>query len=276
MNYKTNMTLTLNNILKEKRKRFQTYTALDYLISMTTPFDFFSKETFEIFLYSLYLHTILKPKNFSYTLFFISCLEKGTISKEILIQNNLTFENLTEILEFQENSNRIKKEKRAKKDLIVFDNLFYFDFQKITLFLNKILENAHNRFKTPLISEEIFLITLLELIKNDKNFNFFLPAISNVNYLNIRYKLLKKLHSIETALKIKTPQNFLFFSYLVQTQLSSFESKNLIFTEDQTSGLSFFRNKLILECLCLSFNINSHLKKRIHQNISSYRNYSIK
>lgn len=268
------MTLTLNNILKEKRKRFQTYTALDYLISMTTPFDFFSKETFEIFLYSLYLHTILKPKNFSYTLFFISCLEKGTISKEILIQNNLTFENLTEILEFQENSNRIKKEKRAKKDLIVFDNLFYFDFQKITLFLNKILENAHNRFKTPLISEEIFLITLLELIKNDKNFNFFLPAISNVNYLNIRYKLLKKLHSIETALKIKTPQNFLFFSYLVQTQLSSFESKNLIFTETQETGLNFFRNKLILDCL--SFNINSHLKKRIHQNISLYRNYSIK
>lgn len=264
------MTLTLTNILKEKRKRFQVYTTLDFLISMITPFDFFSKETFEIFMYTLHLYTLLKPKKFSYLLFFISCFEKGKISKELLNNNNITLENLLKKLETHD---VLIKTQTENKDLMLFNILSFLELKQIKVFLNKLVENTQNRFKTPLISEEIFLITLLELTKGEDATPFFLQNTSKIDYLNIRYKLLKKLHNIETVLKIKIPQNFLFFSYLTQMQFSWFESNNLLFTDDQKAGVLFFRNRLILECL--NSNILTDLKKQIYQTISTKRKYTL-
>lgn len=264
----------------EKRRRYQVYTTLDYLISGITYFDFFSSDAIEIVENAKYLAQICDNKNvtteFLLLAFFYSDLELLQILKEFKISQR-------RIARFIMKNSKLNKSKKKNFNFIFkkFNNKnkksqvsieYSYEVNKI---FEKASENALTRFKTPVINSAILFMTLIDEEKSlgSKMIRHILKK--DVDWYLVRYKILKYLHNHESTIRSNVLLNQHYFAYLLKTQLTDKQFSSLIEQENLGESVALFRNDLVSQIL--KINLSNKLKgdTKISMHIMNKRTYTI-
>ena len=261
----------------EKHKRLQIYTSLDCLLSVITYFDFFSYDAFKIAKDSKIFAEALEKNIVTTECLLFPFLTSPLSIKEILSDYNLTVKTIGPRFE-------ITSKKQEKKGINLFQFIPFFKTTKskksvqysynVNMIFEKAAQNALSRFKTPVITPEILFITIMEE-KSSKVSKVIKKIINNeTNWYLLRYNLMKRIYFDELAIKNDVKKNQHYFAYLLKTHLSQLQFDRLIENNLLSLGVSFFRNKLILELA--SFNIQDFLEREIYKSmkITSTRKYS--
>jgi hypothetical protein len=272
-------------ILLEKRKRYQVYTLLDHLLTNLSYFDYFSSDTFKVLIYSKYLAEIAEKEIIDTEMLLIPFFGSDLNISLFLKNSNL---NESEIGLFISSLQKLKKKSLNDKKDFYFKKFYNFiaglessSLQKkikysheATLFFEKVSENAIYRFKTPVISPEIFFITLMEekQTKGGKLIKKFIKT--DTEWYLLRYKLIKQLHSQELNVRNEVKKNEQYFAYLLKSYLSEYEFSRLVETNSLSFAVSLFRNKIISDLL--AFDLLDILYKEVNQSIklTNKRRYS--
>ena len=274
-------------ILLEKRRRHQTYMALDYFLSAVTYFDFFSSDAFKVVRNAKYLAQICNTNVTSELLLLPFFSYPSEVSK-ILGDFNITeqkIEKLVASLQPQKKEGFFTKKKKALQQRLKRIKGF---FVKETLALNqkikyshevnkifeKAAENALVRFKTPVISPEILFITIIEE-KNTKASKIIRKFLkTEVDWYLLRYKLIKRIHNQESNIRSEVIKNQHYFAYLMKIQLTDFEFNKLIENEALAKGVSLFRNTLISTILKIDIFEEIKAEIRVSMKLTNKRSYS--
>jgi hypothetical protein len=267
----------------EIRKRHYTYTLLDYILSNSTYFDFFSLDTFQVLMHTKYVGSIClsTEKVIGSEFFLFSFLTLDLPIKKFLEDHNISSKEIGLLIS---SVNQLNSKVLIDKKDFYFRKIFK-DFQlskikplkyahEVNLLLEKTAENALLRFKTPVITPEIFLITLMEE-KNNKSGKLLKKLLkTESNWYLLRYKLIKRIHLQESEIKSKVKKNEHYFTYLLKICLSELEFNTLIEQNSLATGSSFFRNQVVYELLSLDF--LKMLYQEIHNSLvnTAIRKYS--
>ena len=274
-------------ILNEKRRRHQTYMALDYFLSAVTYFDFFSADAFKVVKNAKYLAQICN-KNVTSELLLLPFFSYPSDVSKILGDFGITeedIENIVASLQTKKKENFIQKQKnnlsqtlKNVKGFFIKETLALNQKVKYSHEVNKIFEkaaeNALVRFKTPVISPEILFITIIEE-KNTKAAKIIKKFLKDdVEWYLLRYKLIKRFHNQESNIRSEVIKNQHYFAYLMKIQLTDFEFNKLIENEALAKGVSLFRNTLVSNILKL--NIFEEISTEIYTSmkITNKRSYS--
>jgi len=271
-------------ISAEKQRRHQVYSALDYMISRITYFDFFSKDAFE---------TAANAKLYAQI-----CQKEKVTSEFILFSFFNEENNLTELLnEFKITKTRIGKYISKNSDLMsqekskinsIFSKVNSFFTTKKTLkvknldysndtnkLFEKAAENALTRFKTPVINSSILFITILENedLLASKMIRHIIKKETDI-YL-LRYRILKTLHAQEHVVRETVKPHQHYFAYLLKTQLTDKQFSTLIQRESLAQSVSVFRDDLVSQVL--KFDIFKMIEEEIlfSDELLNSRNYTI-
>lgn len=269
-----------DKINREIRKRHYTYTLLDYILSNSTYFDFFSLDTFQVLMHTKYVGSIClsTEKVIGSEFFLFSFLTLDLPIKKFLEDHNISSKEMGLLIS---SVNQLNSKALIDKKDFYFRKIFK-DFQlskikplkyahEVNLLLEKTAENALLRFKTPVITPEIFLITLMEE-KNNKSGKLLKKLLkTESNWYLLRYKLIKRIHLQESEIKSKVKKNEHYFTYLLKICLSELEFNTLIEQNSLATGSSFFRNQVVYELLSLDF-----LKMLYHEIHNSLANTAIR
>jgi hypothetical protein len=272
-----------DKINREIRKRHYTYTLLDYILSNSTYFDFFSLDTFQVLMHTKYVGSIClsTEKVIGSEFFLFSFLTLDLPIKKFLEDHNISSKEIGLLIS---SVNQLNSKVLIDKKDFYFRKIFK-DFQlskikplkyahEVNLLLEKTAENALLRFKTPVITPEIFLITLMEE-KNNKSGKLLKKLLkTESNWYLLRYKLIKRIHLQESEIKSKVKKNEHYFTYLLKICLSELEFNTLIEQNSLATGSSFFRNQVVYELLSLDF--LKMLYQEIHNSLvnTAIRKYS--
>jgi len=272
-----------DKINREIRKRHYTYTLLDYIFSNSTYFDFFSLDTFQVLIHTKYVGSIClsTEKVIGSEFFLFSFLTLDLPIKKFLEDHNICSKEMGLLIS---SVNQLNSKALIDKKDFYFRKIFK-DFQlskikplkyahEVNLLLEKTAENALLRFKTPVITPEIFLITLMEE-KNNKSGKLLKKLLkTESNWYLLRYKLIKRIHLQESEIKSKVKKNEHYFTYLLKICLSELEFNTLIEQNSLATGSSFFRNQVVYELLSLDF--LKMLYQEIHNSLANtaIRKYS--
>ena len=274
-------------ILMEKRRRYQTYMALDYFLSAVTYFDFFSLDTFNIVKSAKYLAQICN-KNVTSELLLLPFFKYQSEVSIVLSEFGITETSIEDIVaSLQEKRKETFFEKQQINyskfmnkikgafvpEILSLDQKIKYSHEVNQIF-EKAAENALQRFKTPVITPEILFITIVEE-KNNKASKILKKFIkTETEWYLFRYKLIKRIHNQESNIRGEIVKNQHFFAYLLKTQLSEIEFNKLIETENLSEGVSFFRNTLVSKVL--ETNIFDELSNEISTSIktNNKRSYS--
>jgi len=135
------------------------------------------------------------------------------------------------------------------------------------------MKKARKNFKTPVITPELLMITMLD---DRKCFaNQFLHDIfeTDVRFYLFRFKLIKRLYQEESFIKHKLAINDLHYAYLLKIELSGEEFQELRKSSANRLIIRYFRNRLIEKTIELP--LFSILKEEIYEDrFSEGRNYS--
>lgn len=275
--------LKQDQIKDEKRKRNQAYKMLDYTLSNYTYFDFFSADAFQIAKNSKYIAQLYKKEKVTpeilFLCFFDNQFEVSNLLKSFGFEEEF-IEKLAILIKTTKTREQIHSEQKSfiyqfkktishffkglftneKKELI-FNQKIKYTYQVHQIF-EKSSENAQDRFKTPVITPEILLITLMEekgsivnkLIK--KNIN------DDTNWYLLRYQLLKRLYSQESNVREQVKRNQQFFAYLLKVHLSDSSFEKLIEKKLLSDAVALFRNLLIHDLL--KFDLFDDFEQEIH------------
>lgn len=241
----------------ERRRRHQAYTALDYHLSLTTYFDFFSFDTFQIAKDAKYLTQIEKGNTVTSDILLLAFFSKHLKISEILNNFGLKKESIFEKVSSFSNQEDTIFENLVKK----FQISFPISFQSLVLntkieyslevnhIFEKAAENAFLRFKTPLIGTEILFLTLLE--EEETLAGKILKEIfpTDFDWFSLRYELIKKIYSQEAMIRTEVGSSQQYFAYLLKTRFSDFEFESLIASGYFSQSVLSFRNNLISEAL---------------------------
>ena len=266
-------------IKNEKRRRVQLYTALDYLLSALTYFDFFSFDAFNIVKYSKFLADSLNQDlvtgEFLVLSYFYSKNQVIPILKSLGISEK----------EFLTLSLVRKKEEKFPNSFPFFRQVKEFLFSKkkrkniefsreVHLIFEKAAENALTRFKTPVISSEILFITIMEQKETKVALMMKKLLKSETNWYLFRYELIKRIHYHEGSIRNEISINQQYFAYLLKTQLTDTQFDTLIQENLLETSVFLFRNTIISEIL--KENIFELLSKEINQSIklTRFRSFS--
>lgn len=274
-------------ILIEKRRRHQTYMALDYFLSAVTYFDFFSSDAFKIVKNAKYLAQICEKSVtsellllpfFSYPSHVSAILKDFEITEAMIETVVASLQKTKKENFFQKQKNSIKQTLRNVKGFFVRETLALNQNVKYSHEVNKIFEkaaeNALSRFKTPVISPEILFITIIE-DKNSKASRIIKKFLkTDVEWYLLRYKLIKRIHNQESNIRSEVVKNQHYFAYLMKIQLTDFEFNKLIENEALAKGISLFRNTLISKIL--KIDIFEEISEEIYTSmkITNKRSYS--
>ena len=272
-----------DKINREIRKRHYTYTLLDYILSNSTYFDFFSLDTFQVLMHTKYVGSIClsTEKVIGSEFFLFSFLTLDLPIKKFLEDHNISSKEIGLLIS---SVNQLNSKVLIDKKDFYFRKIFK-DFQlskikplkyahEVNLLLEKTAENALLRFKTPVITPEIFLITLMEE-KNNKSGKLLKKLLkTESNWYLLRYKLIKRIHLQESEIKSKVKKNEHYFTYLLKICLSELEFNTLIEQNSLATGSSFFRNQVVYELLSIDF--LKMLYQEIHNSLNNtaIRKYS--
>lgn len=278
--YSNDILLKEEKIYLEKRRRNYIYKTLDYILSNISYFDFFSLDSFEILKQSKKLADFYKSEEVTLEILFLSffyssselnlLFEEYEINKEQLKQkieiylkstHNNQISLWNQFQNFGDNNNRVIEDIQFSEEVLNF-------FENVS-------EISLNRFKTPIITTEILFLILLEA-----NNNFFGIILENIldNSLKwelFKYKIIKRIHKEESALRDQVPKNQYYFAYLLKTQLTDNEFHQLISNEILSKGVELFRNTLTVQLL--DINLFKLLELDIYKSmvISPLRKYSL-
>jgi ATP-dependent Clp protease ATP-binding subunit ClpA len=274
-------------ILIEKRRRHQTYMALDYFLSAVTYFDFFSSDAFKIVKNAKYIAQICEKSVtsellllpfFSYPSHVSSILGDFGITEEAIENIVASLQKKKKENFFQKQQNSVKQTLQNVKGFFVRETLALDQGVKYSHEVNKIFEkaaeNALVRFKTPVISPEILFITLIEE-KNSKAAKIIRKFLKDdVEWYLLRYKVIKRIHNQESNIRSEVIKNQHYFAYLMKIQLTDFEFNKLIENEALAKGVSLFRNTLISKIL--KIDIFEEISEEIYTSmkITNKRSYS--
>ena len=274
-------------ILIEKRRRHQTYMALDYFLSAVTYFDFFSSDAFKIVKNAKYLAQICEKSVtsellllpfFSYPSHVSDILKDFEITEAMIETVVASLQKTKKENFFQKQKNSIKQTLRNVKGFFVRETLALNQNVKYSHEVNKIFEkaaeNALSRFKTPVISPEILFITMIE-DKNSKASRIIKKFLkTDIEWYLLRYKLIKRIHNQESNIRSEVIKNQHYFAYLMKIQLTDFEFNKLIENEALAKGVSLFRNTLISKIL--KIDIYEEISEEIYTSmkITNKRSYS--
>lgn len=279
----------------EKRKRYQAYKMLDYTLSNYSYFDFFSADAFQIAKNSKYIAQVYKKDKVNLEILFLSFFD-GQFEMADLLKSFGFEEEFLEKLAVQIKMIKTKEEIQGEsisltgrfkkllrnfltffsseeKNELIFNQKIRYNYQVHQIF-EKSAENALNRFKTPVITPEILLITLME----EKGFIINKLIKKNIkdetNWYLLRYKLLKRLYSQESNVRGQVSKNQQFFAYLLKTHLSDINFEKLIEKKLLAKAVFLFRNLLIHDLL--KFDLFEDFEQEIHASlaVSPKRSYS--
>jgi hypothetical protein len=244
----------------EKRKRHQLYNTLDYVLSNTTYFDFFSKDCFSVIKNAKIFAYLFSRSKLTTDLLLLSFFETDSKIKKILMEYGINKEKIKELILTKEEIdlkadnnlffsffNRFEN-KQSNEDKI--NDILEISFSpELSKLFEKTAENAMTRFKTPVINSDILFITLMEdqaskvskIIRKSLN--------QESDWYILRYRLLKELHLHESTIRGEVTMNYQYFAYLLKTRLSDNEFDQLIKKEILDSGVLLFRNYLIQNLL---------------------------
>ena len=274
-------------ILLEKRRRHQTYMALDYFLSAITYFDFFSSDAFKVVRNAKYFAQICE-KNVTSELLLLPFFSYPSDVSKILGDFGISQEDVERLVAsvqikkkqkfFEKQKNNLRKTLKNIKGFFVKETLALNRKIKYSHEVNKIFEkaaeNALTRFKTPVISSEILFITIIE-DKNTKASKIIRKFLKNdVEWYLLRYKLIKRIHNQESNIRSEVIKNQHYFAYLMKIQLTDFEFNKLIENEALAKGVSLFRNTLISNIL--KIDIFEEISEEIYTSmkITNKRSYS--
>jgi hypothetical protein len=269
-------------IIIEKRRRYQTYIALDYTMSAVTYFDFFSYDTFKMVKKAKYLAQICNKNvtgEFLLLPFFTYPSEVLTILNEFNVTQNMvenflisTFEKKTQRF-YETWLQQMTGFLGISEECSIDESIQY--SHEVNILFEKAAENALTRFKTPVISPEILFVTMIEE-KNTKVSKIIRKFLkTDTQWYLMRYKLLKHLHNQESNVRSEVVKNQHYFAYLMKTQLTNSEFTKLIENEALSKGVSFFRNTLVSKVL--EMNVFEKVKEEIQNSIkiNKKRSYSL-
>jgi hypothetical protein len=253
----------LEQIIFEKRKRHQTYMALDYFLAVNTYFDFFSPEAFKIIKHSTQIANLITSEVNLELLFLSYSFNDSKIDK--LLSDKLPSLKNKETLNSKK---KIFPENHPK-----FINESFFSNEVLQVF-EKSLENALRRFKTPVITAEILLVTLMEEKGKELKIIFKKCFPTDMEWYLYRYHLIKLIHNQESTIRSEITTNQQYFAYLMKTQLQDSEFNSLVENSKLAEGVFVFRNSLILKTLELNIlnSVLSDIKNSIK--VTNNRKYS--
>jgi hypothetical protein len=266
------------SIIVEKRRRHQAYITTDYLLGFLTYFDFFSRDTFQIIKNSIFFSKLFEKNIINSELILFSSLDEKFEMSNLLKEYNLIQSSLLDSLvgsvskSLGENLANAWKSNFNEAVLIEEKDIIY--SQEINRIFEKTIDNSLTRFKTPVVTPELLLITLMEE-KTSKAGKLIRKLINNdTNWYLLRYRLIKRLHNQEVLIRSEITKNQHYFAYLMKTRFSEFDFNKLIKSELLLTAVSFFRNSLIKGIL--KQNIFELLKDEIFSSIKfiNKRKYS--
>jgi hypothetical protein len=273
----------------EKRRRHQVYMTLDYFLSVFSYFDFFSLDSFQIVKKAKTLTQFFQKKFVTSDFLLFPFFEVNSEISSLLEKYGIRQKDVDEALF---NTYKIKQENVQLKSLNSFKNFFVhlnipfisktfittkstrYSYEVHSIF-EKAAQNALKRFKTPVISSEILLITMLEA-KKTKVGKLIKQLLKNdTNWYMLRYSLIKRLHSQELAIRTHVPKNHQYFAYLLKTELPESQFDTLLEKDCLLPGTLLFRNMMIDDLLKINF--AEYIKKDILASIKSNtgRKYSV-
>lgn len=244
-------------IKREKRRRNQIYTSLYYFLSNITYFDFFSLDSFKIASFSKYLanfyNELLVQPEFLLLPFLYSKNELTIFLKEI----NLPRESILPLIlgsKYKKNNfinpfnffSKKFKTNSVPEEKCEFSDEVNFIFEKAT-------ENSLIRFKSPIITSNILLITMMEESTTKTHFLLKKVLKNEMNWYLFRYKLIKQIHYEESNLRSEIFKNQHYFAYLFKSQTPEKEFNRLIDQELLPKAVSFFRNRVVSSLLEKNF-----------------------
>jgi hypothetical protein len=253
-------------ILQEKRRRYQAYMAIDYAFSGISYFDFFSVDAFLITKKAKEITQFFKKQIVTSDVlllpFFgsesnkeiINLLEDYGINEKELMETICNSQGLNTSLSLKENMLGIVKKILFRIDIPAISESFINPLKtKFSYEINEIFEkasiNSKTRFKTPVISSEILLITMLEA-KKSKVGKILKKALKNdLNWYMLRYGLIKRLHQQELNIRTEVPKNYQYFAYLLKLNLPEVQFDTLLDKECLLPGVMLYRNTLVQDTL---------------------------
>ena len=266
------------SIIVEKRRRHQAYITTDYLLGFLTYFDFFSRDTFQIIKNSIFFSKLFEKNIINSELILFSSLDEKFEMSNLLKEYNLIQSSLLDSLvgsvnkSLGENLANAWKSNFNEAVLIEEKDIIY--SQEINQIFEKTIDNSLTRFKTPVVTPELLLITLMEE-KTSKAGKLIRKLINNdTNWYLLRYRLIKRLHNQEVLIRSEITKNQHYFAYLMKTRFSEFDFNKLIKNDLLLTAVSFFRNSLVKGIL--KQNIFELLKDEIFTSIKfiNKRKYS--
>jgi hypothetical protein len=247
----------------EKRRRIQTYLLLNRQISTTLPATFFTFDIMQLFAKYFRLKTdSLITQNTLFLLFL-------TFQKEV---KNLIIEFLKEPLIIRQFYLTCKSNFFVKKITKSYLKLKNFSYQIVNQFLQryphsnnslhftdnsllcfkKLAQTGFEKYHTPLISPEIFFLTIVDNLACQKNLyllnNFSTPFTLSL----VRYQLLKSIYLHESMIRNKIPKSLHIFMYLLHLELPKKHIQTLFKTDAINRIILIFRNKMLLQLLLLN------------------------
>ena len=251
----------------EKRRRYQAYMTLDYFLSFVTYFDFFSEDSFLIAQKSKELSQVLEKKVVTSDLLLIPFFQLNNEISTILTNYGIHEKKIGKLISISQSNSSEKSPgglKRFIRNVLISSKIPFIANKLIVLkptkysyevhqLFEKAAENALLRFKTPVISSEILLITMLEAKKSKVGKLLKKCLKTESNWYTFRYALLKRLHTQELAIRTDIPKNYQYFGYLLKTQLSEAEFQTILEKDCLFSSVLLFRNSIIEDILQWDF-----------------------
>lgn len=242
----------------EKRKRFQSYMYMQSLFSQITFFDFFTKDALEILILAKKIALILEEKVITEDILILAFYFSDGEFSSFLKNEDITPETILETY-FVKTPNNIEIQKsflmiledQIKNSKSSFTKIFFSSHpvkqsipfsSKLLFFLNKTVQIALEKYKTPVISSDVLLLSLLDSSSGNK-----LKKLLNSReeWYKLRFKILKNLYREEDIIKNQLDLTQQQFAYLAKTYFSQKIFGNAIETQKINETIEVFRYKII-------------------------------
>lgn len=297
-------------VAAESRKRVQAYSMIDFFMSAVSYFDFFSRDMFDlvqqakILAFELeddvvcldhFLYLLVSPRKVE-PLELTAILNSYCINIKSVCRAFKSFDDsknspltlstdknffspkkaiLSKYYQFIEFINSSELSDYFLENLFDFENDINddeIDFSsEVWQLFEKSAENAGYRFKTAVITPEIFFITLMEEKKKKigKVIRSFVP--DEIDWLVLRFKLIKRAYYHESLIRQKVNRKYLSFTYLYKRTIPEISFDQFLTKDDRRLEeiVVTFRNNLIADLLPYEF--NDYLQTDVEYTLSSVR-----
>jgi hypothetical protein len=236
---------------------------LDQVLSVITYFDFVSYDTFIMIERAKYWAKAAKRPSITGEFLLMPFLDPEFEFSIILKEYGFEEEEIWKLIKL---SNKIPKLSFWQHKSFYLHKLFegrfpFFSKSLVSKKINysydtrvlfeKAAENALTRFKTPVISPEILFITMMEqrTDKVGRMIKRYFPE--ETSWYLFRYRLIKRIHFQEVAIRTQVPKSAQYFAYLLKIHLPEYEFNKMVDMELLPLGVSTFRNKIITRLLTM-------------------------